>query len=161
LQSGYNPQTSDPPFLLELAHYEWVDVALKTSDVQIPWEQIDSRGDLLKGAPVVSPLAWSLAYHFPVHKISSEFQPDKPDDEPTRILVYRSLADVVGFIEMNVVTARLLELADDNPENKSGRELLLQIAVELGHPDAEAVVSGGEEILSRLRRKDVLLGTRR
>ena len=161
LQSGYDMTPDDPPFLLELAHYEWADVALKTRDITIAWDTIDPAGDLLAGAPVVSPMAWSLTYRFPVHLISTDFQPDAPDGEPTRLLVYRSLRDVVGFIEINAVTARLIELADDNPQAWSGREILMQIAAELDHPDAETVVTGGAEILSRMRGKDVFLGTRR
>jgi hypothetical protein len=161
LQARQGHAPDDPPFLLELAHYEWADVALKTRDFPIDWETIDPAGDLLTGIPVVSPMAWPLAYQFPVHRITADFQPNAPDAQPTRLLVYRSLNDVVGFIEMNAVTARLIELADDNPQHRSGRQLLLHIAAELGHPDVETVIAGGLQILTRMREKDVFLGTRR
>ena len=159
LQDDYSPQDSDPPFLIELAHYEWAELALATLDTTIPWDTIDRHGDLLAGAPVVSPLAWSLAYDFPVHRIAVDFQPSAPGAEPTRLLIYRDRNDAVGFIEINVVTARLMELAAENPGHRTGRDLMLQIATELSHPNPETVVQGGQDILERLRRKDVVLGT--
>ena len=159
LESEYQPSADDPPFLLELAHYEWAELALATLDTPIPWEQIDRHGNLLDAAPAVSPLAWPLAYQFPVHRISADFQPDTPGTEPTRLVVYRDQRDAVGFIEINVVTARLLELAQDNQQRRSGRELLQTIAAELDHPNPDTVIAGGREILERLKTKDVLLGT--
>ncbi len=159
LKTGLTPGKSDPPFLLELAHYEWAELALSTRDAAISWESIDRNGDLLAGPPVVSPLAWSLAYQFPVHRISADYRPAAPGAEPTRLLIYRDLSDAVGFIEINVVTARLLELAKDNPRSVSGRELLLKVAGELQHPKPQTVVSAGTDMLQTLHRKDVILGT--
>ncbi len=37
--------------------------------------------------------------------------------------------------------------------------MMLQIAAELSHPNPETVVEGGQDILERLWRKDVVLGT--
>ena len=159
VESEYQPGAGDPPFLLELAHYEWAELALATLDTPIPWEHIDRHGDLLDGAPAVSPLAWSLAYQFPVHRISADYRPDAPGAEPTRLVIYRDQQDSVGFIEINIVTARLLELAQDNPQRRSGRELLQAIAAELNHPNPNTVIAGGRDILDRLKAKDVLLGT--
>jgi uncharacterized protein len=49
-------------------------------------------------------------------------------------------------------------IAEDH--GHTGRTLLERIALELGHSDPDAVVAGGLEILTRLRVRDVLLGTR-
>ena len=160
LTADYQPADSDFPFLIELAHYEWAELALSTSDQAIPWDSIDRRADLLTGPPVVSPLAWSLTYQYPVHRISPDFIPETPGSEPTRLLVYRDLADKVGFIQINLVTARLLELAENNPRRKTGEQLLGQIAIELAHPNPDTVRAGGQEILERLHRRDAILGTR-
>ena len=45
----------DPPFVLELAHYEWVETALTFSDAKAGPALADPNGDLLDGVPVVSP----------------------------------------------------------------------------------------------------------
>jgi hypothetical protein len=154
------PTEDDPPFLLELAHYEWVELALSIDERELETSGVDPDGDLLAAYPVLSPLAWPLAYAWPVHRLSPDFQPAKPPAETTRLVVYRNRNDQIGFLEINLVTARLLELLSAAGEAPlSGRECLLRIATELSHPDPDAVVAGGAEILAALRTRDVLLGT--
>ena len=67
LQNEREPQADDPAGLIELAHYEWVELALHISDETICMDQVDANGDLLNQCPVFSPVAWPLAYQFPVH----------------------------------------------------------------------------------------------
>jgi len=158
LEHERGAQDRDPPFLLELAHYEWVELALSVSDIEWP-APVEPDGDLLDTIPVLSPLAWPLSYHFPVHRISKDFQPDAPDAEPTYLLVYRNRDDEVGFAELNPVSARLFSLAQDNRQ-LNGRELLLQIAGELQHPAPDTVVDGGKQILEDWRTLGVVCDTR-
>lgn len=149
----------DPPFMLELAHYEWAELAVAILDEQPDFNAIDRMGDLLEGRPALSPLAWPLAYSYPVHRISPDHQPEKPGEQPTFLVVYRDRRDEVGFLEINAVTARLLELLGDEADGASGRELLTRIAEEIRHPKPETVIAGGREILEDLRRRDIVLGT--
>jgi hypothetical protein len=147
----------DPPFMLELAHYEWVELALSIDERDPDLSAVDPDGDLIEGRPVLTPLYWSLVYAFPVHRISPRFTPGEPGEQPTRLLVYRDLDDEVGFIEINAVTARLLELLADD-DTASGRAALEAIAAELDHPRPETVISGGRQILEDLRDRQVILG---
>lgn len=149
----------DPPFLRELAHYEWAELALSVADERLTPERADPNGDLLAGVPVLSPLAWSLAYDFPVHRIGPDFQPKKPPPHPTYLIVWRNRQDDVKFMEANAVTARLLQLVQKG--RAPGRRLLERIARELKHPDPAAVVAEGAKILQGLRERDIVLGTRR
>ena len=148
-----------PAFMAELAHYEWVELALMTDTSDINAVDVDPDGNLLEGVPVVSPLAWPLAYGFPVHRISRDFQPEEPGEQPTFIVVYRKRNDEVGFTEINAVTARLLELMQEN-ESKSTRELLEQVAGEMGHENPEAVIRGGMDIIAGLQQQDIVLGVK-
>lgn len=150
------PQATDPIFMLELAHYEWVELALSILDEEIDWSTLDAEADLLQSIPKISPLAWSLSYHFPVHKISPSLQPEAADENLTHLVVYRDRHHEVNFIEANPVTARLIQLIADE-DNKTGQALLEQIATELNHPQPEIVVKGGLEILTDLRKRDVVL----
>jgi uncharacterized protein len=164
------PRPEDPPFLLELAHYEWVELALliapnDPSDPDAPVFEFDQTGidpdaDPLDGAPAVSPLVWSLTYRFPVHRIGPGREPREPPAEPTRLLVYRDRSDRVQFMEINAAAQRLIELLREDP-SRSGRWALERIAAELAHPDPAQVVSFGAELLADLRARGVLLGTRR
>ena len=158
LEHEREPQPDDPPFLLELAHYEWVELALSLLDEKIDATEIDAQGDLLDGIPVISPLAWVLSYRFPVHKIGPDFQPSEAGGMQTHLIVYRDADFDVRFIEINPVTARLLQLFSGE-DAVSGRAALQQVAAELNHPQPGIVIQGGMEILNDLRRRQVILGT--
>ncbi|KPK56413.1 MAG: hypothetical protein AMS22_01100 [Thiotrichales bacterium SG8_50] len=160
LESERKPDPNDPPFLSELAHYEWVELALSLADEELPDTSEYAEGDLLDGIPVLSPLAWLLSYEFPVHRIGPDFQPETPEAQPTYLVVYRDRKDEIGFIELNPVTARLLQLISEN-EDKTGRELMEMIAAELRHPNPATVVQGGQSILRDLVERTVLLGARK
>lgn len=152
-------EPDDPPFLVELAHYEWVEAALLFSQEEAGPELADPNGDLLTGVPVISPLAWPLSYRFPVHRITADFQPRAPDGEPTHLVVYRNRQDEVEFLKINAVTQRLLQLCQ-REDGLSGRDALQQIAAELQHPRPEQVIAFGRELLAELRQRHILLGTR-
>lgn len=149
----------DPPFMVELAHYEWLELGMSIDTREIDASCIDSEGDLLAGVPVANPLVRPVAYEFPVHRIGPNYQPQEPADQPTYLVVYRDRNDKVGFMELNPVSARLLDLIV-NDNDTSGESLLRQIAAELNHSDPDLVVRGGTEVLQQLRNCDVLLGTR-
>lgn len=150
----------DPPFLRELAHYEWMEMAAAFDPREIDWRGVDLSRDLLAGVPVLSPLAFPLCYRYPVHTIGPANQPASPPDQPTYLVIYRDRHYRVGFLELNPVAARLVELIR-NETGSSGRELLAQIAVELKHPDPGTVTSAGLDIMQGLQGKDILLGVRR
>lgn len=158
LRDERGQRSDDPAFLAELAHYEWIELAL-TIDVREPGElAVDRDGDLLEGRPVLSPLACPLVYRFPVHRLSPEYQPTVAPEQPSFYVVYRDLTDAVGFLEVNAVTMRLLERLEQSPQ-LTGRQQLEALAQELGHEAPEVVVAGGRETLADLRRRDVILGT--
>ena len=158
LQNVRKPQPDDPVFMQELAHYEWVELALDVADEDLALIDVNADGDLLSCHPLVSPLAWSLAYQFPVHKIGVDFQPGEPPEQPTFLVVYRNREDHVGFMEANSVTARLLEILPQQ-DHCSGQQLLEQIAEEMQHPNPQQVIEGGLAILQQLRHLDIILGT--
>jgi hypothetical protein len=106
-------QRDDPPFLLELAHYEWVELALSVSDDDPDPSLADPNGDLQSGCPVISPLVRNLAYRFPVHRIGPDFQPREPDPKPTRLLVYRTRQDQIEFMEIKHLAAVVVRLRGD------------------------------------------------
>jgi len=159
LSQGRAARPEDPPFLLELAHYEWVETALNFSDAEAGPALADPNGDLLEGVPVVSPLAWSLSYRFAVHRIGPAFQPQVPEGEPTQLVVYRNREERVEFLKVNAVTQRLLELLRDG--GRTGREALETIAAELRHPRPDQLIAAGRSLLADLHTRAILLGTAR
>jgi hypothetical protein len=67
--------------------------------------------------------------------------------------------DELGFMELNPVSARLLELIADNAEGCSGRDLILGLAREIGYANQNALVEHGASALRDMREAGILLGT--
>ncbi len=159
LEHEHTTDTDDFPFLLELAHYEWVELALSISTDSNDLTAVDPDGDLLEGVPVMSVLAWPLAYRYPVHRISQSYQPTEPGEQPTYLAIYRSVDNEISFMELNAVTAGLLDKISNNTGQKPGRELLIELSKEIDF-DPDGLVEHGATALAELRAADILLGTR-
>jgi hypothetical protein len=158
LQSEHTMRECDPPFLSELAHYEWIELALSISQESPDLKHIDAESSLLNGHPVMSPLAWLMTYSWPVHQISPNFRPEQPAEQTVCIIVYRDADDEVQFTEINQVTAKLLQQLEHN-NAATGAEVLNGIAKELGAADADPILQSGLEILEDLKQKGIILGT--
>lgn len=158
VQDEYQPGRYDPPFLAQLAHYEWIELALMVSDLEIDENFVSRNGDLLAEIPVISPLASLQSYDWPVHHISQTLVPETPAETPVYLIVYRDRRDKVGFIEANPVTARLFLLAQENT-HQTGLDLINLIVEELQHPNPELVRDGGYQTLLRLHHLDIIAGT--
>ena len=158
LQNEYELQDDDLPFIVELAHYEWVELALSISQEEND-EKADPNGDLLEGIPVKSRLAWSYAYQYPVHRISESYLPQEPGEQPTFLAVCRRSNDDVEFMELNPVTARLLDMIAGN-EDASGRELLEALAREVAYPDVEAFIRHGKSAMEQMRDAEIIIGVK-
>ena len=106
LQDEWQRPDDYPEFLAELAHYEWVELELDTSnaDAQLPPHVAD--GDLLAGRPLLNPVMRVLAYSWPVHRLSPRYQPDDPGAAPTFILAFRDAA--LNVRKMRITSGSLM-----------------------------------------------------
>ena len=148
-----------PLFMLELAHYEWVELALDVSQQDIP-SHPSHEAHILNDVALISPLAWRLSYRYPVHKMYPGYvaQERKDTDRTTFLIVYRNRDLKVGFIESNAVTFRLLDIIETDV--LSGRAAILKLAKEIQHTDLESLLAFGAEVLCSLANKDVIYGFR-
>ena len=140
LQNEFEPSEQDFPFLVELAHYEYAELALSVSDDETDMKDVDPDGDLMQGVPVKSALAWAFAYQYPVHRISPDFLPGDDEAEPVYLALYRDI--------------------DNNPQQLSGEALLRKLAAKINYPDADALVEHGAAALREMRELEILLGAR-
>ncbi|MCF7969568.1 MAG: putative DNA-binding domain-containing protein [Methylococcaceae bacterium] len=140
LQNERLPHTDDYPFMLELAHYEWVEMALSIAQDTLP-EKSDIQTLSQTQKISLSPLTWLLAYQYPVHKISPEYLPTETPEQATYLAVYRDKLDEVKFIELAPMIFHLLQTLQEQqtklisdclkevlPENSS--EMLQNAAIE-------------------------------
>ncbi len=157
LASGQGAEEGDPPFMLELAHYEWMELVLDASTETLPEIGFHPEGDLLRAIPELSPLHAVLAYHFPVHLICQEYQPEEALPAPVWLLVYRNREDKVRFMEINAPTARLLALIEEHPA-LTGREVVSLLAREMQFDEVQ-LSEFSRGILQQMRERDILIGT--
>ena len=160
LKNEYEARDDDYPFLTELAHYEYIELALSVSTNENDMTGVDADGDLLAGVPVKSDLAWVYAYNFPVHRISRDFRPTEPEPQPVYLAVYRRSDDQVGFLKLNPVTAALLNAIEENRDGKSGEQLLREIAVAINYGDVDAFIAHGKAALEDMHKREIVIGTR-
>ncbi|WP_017218004.1 HvfC family RiPP maturation protein [Pseudoalteromonas sp. NJ631] len=113
LQTEYEPTEVDPEFLLELAHYEWLELDVATTveaehelsiEVQAP---ADAEISLASTARVAH-------YQYPVHQISETFRPTKTVGQTFSFALYRDEEDDVQFVALNPMTALMLSVIEAN-----------------------------------------------
>lgn len=142
-----------PPFMVELAHYEWVEMALQQSDAE-PLASSDAA--LILERPLqVSPLAWPLAYGWPVQLVGPDFQPEAVPAQPTLLLVRRAGDWSVKFSELSPLAWRLLQRIEAFPE-LDGRAQLEGLAVEAGASGSPEFMESGAALLRQMHGEGVV-----
>ncbi|MAT49600.1 MAG: DUF2063 domain-containing protein [Porticoccaceae bacterium] len=141
-----------PEFVPELAHYEWVELALDTAGQSIPDNHHDEVTE--QSFCQLSPLAWLLRYQYPVHRIRPDFQPTEPPAEPTLLAVYRDRTDRVRFLEINAVTARLIALFDGQGMVVS--DAMVSLSMALPDWDRDRLMAFGLPLVCDLVARDIL-----
>lgn len=128
------------PFIRELVHYEWVELTVSLS--QLPSEPgLLSEVELTAARLLVNPSAQVLRYQFPVHQVSVEHQPQQPLSEALLLVVFKNTAGLVKFIQLNPLTALLLQHLQQHPQLTLAQ---LQAAMEEALPQlAPATLAAG------------------
>ncbi len=152
-----SPAYDLPIYLGQLAHYEWVELAVGTLETAQQTETIklSQKTDLLHEKPVLTPAHMLLEYGFPVHRISASFKPKMA--EKTYLLVFRNAEFEVKFIELNSITFQLLNLIKEN--KMTGKQALKKLAEEITHPEVDTVIQFGAQILTDLARQQAIIGS--
>jgi len=146
----------DYPFLLELAHYEWVEMALSIAKEAPALGDGDFLENLLRQRIALSPLAWPLLYRYPVQAIGPGFLPLEAPEQPTCLIVYRDELDQVHFLKTTGLTIRLLQILQDQGA-MSGEACLQAVAAEFPQIDLQALMTNGFTILRELAEKGILI----
>lgn len=130
LQTQYSPQPDDPDYLLELAHYEWASGTVSIEEQEGPLNHEDALLDW-QAVYQLSPVAWPVAYEWPVQEIKAVGEVVKPG-WPTFIVLFRDDEDVV---QQGVLTPILYELLLRFMDNtQSTQAVLTDLAHEIQQP---------------------------
>ena len=142
-----------PAYFQQLAHYEWVELAINTQQTEAA--KLSKKMNLLVEKPILAPAHMLLKYDYAVHKISKRNVPKTT--ESTHLFVFRNSEFKVKFIELNPITYQLLRLIQEN--NMTGKQALVRLAEHIKHPDTDAVIQFGAEILSDLANQQAIIGS--
>ncbi len=133
-----------PPWLAELAGYEWAELAVETHAA--PLATRTPPCDVLESRLGLDPTMRRLACAWPVHRIGPDWRPRKP--QATGLLVYRGIAGRAAFAEAGPATFALLDLLDT--ASQTGRSALQHLAERLGRPADPALLASGADTLRAL-----------
>ena len=148
--------SADYPFLLELAHYEWVEMALSISTEHASPADAEFVAELPRRRITLSPLAWPLAYQYPVDRISPAFLPLAPPEHATYLLVYRDREDKVHFLQATAFTFRLLQILEQHPAI-SAAACLQALAAEAPDYDSGILIEEGLKTLREMAAKGIII----
>lgn len=141
-----------PDYIKQLAHYEWVELAVGALQAETP--SLSKTTDLLNEAPVLAPAHMLLQYDYPVQTISAQFKPNQAQE--THLLVYRNDAFEVNFVALNPMTYVLLQMSK---EGITGIQALTSLAEQIQHPDPNVIIEFGHGVLQDLMQQQAILGS--
>lgn len=153
LQSERPPNADDYPFMLELAHYEWVEMALSISQETQPQTPPVSPLQLTQKISL-SPLTWLLAYQYPVHRISPDYLPSEAPEQPSYLAVYRNAEDNVKFIELAPMSFHLLQTLQNQQHAISIKQFLSEV---LPENTDESLKNAAIEALQHFMEKNIIV----
>jgi hypothetical protein len=154
LQQERGEHADDPPYLAELAHYEWVELALMLSQADSLPVVPPPAGKLLECPVRLSSLAWPLSYRFPVHRIGGDNEANSAAG-PVYLLVYRNREECVVFLEIDALTHALLSHLQSEGAVVVG-ELLEMVAEIAGSPSNAELIKRGRALFESLIERGVI-----
>ena len=159
LEQEHTARACDPPYLYELAHYERVELVVSIAEDNSDPSLINSKGDLMEGQPVLSPLAQWHGYRWPVHRISRDYRPVENNSEIYWVAICRDAEYRVRYMLLSAATVLLLDYLSEHP-NSSGRDAITAIAEKHYPNNIEAALANAPQLFKDLCQKGILLGVR-
>jgi hypothetical protein len=152
LSSEYALTESDPVFMGELAHYEWLelDVSVRqSSQIAKAWDGYSQITQVQ-----MSDLASLVSYQYPVHQIRADFQPTQAS-EVVYLVIYRDATDEVNFTLVNAVSAHLLNIITQ--QGVATTDSLTKIMIEaMPQLEVQQITESLQQVLQLLLQKQIL-----
>lgn len=140
-------ELSVPAYLPDLLHYEWLELEVETA--------VEIRNNALPSKRIsLNPSVRYARYCWPVHQIRKSYKPRK--QLPTVLLVHRDSQDKVKFLEINEITAQLLDILAAGA--KTGNEAIKHLSKRLGYASPEPLLIHGHTLLADLLKQEILQG---
>jgi len=152
LSSEYALTDSDPAFMLELAHYEWLELDIsvrQSSQINKVW---DGHSQITQVQ--MSDLASLVSYRYPVHQVRSDFQPTQAIDV-VYLVIYRDTTDDVNFTLVNAVSAHLLNIITQQGMASIDSLGKTMIAA-MPQLDVQQITESLQQVIKQLLKQEIL-----
>ncbi len=155
LQSEYESKEYDPIFMLELAHYEWLELVVSVAKSQRDLKTLNT-GDIESSTLCLSESAKVAQYSFDVQHISVDYQPIEPLESPKFYCVYRDSEEEVSFLQLTPLSAQVLSFIDHEVETsfEAITSWLHQMYPQMELADIE---QGCLQLLQQMTEKQIVL----
>lgn len=151
-----------PPFTLELAHYEWLELELfrreteqQSNGQSLIWSADFVLSDHEHRAIAVTSLLEVAAYQFPVHQLSEQYQPASPLEQSTFLAVYRGADDQVHFMQLDALSAATIQLLQSSA--MTFHQLIAAITQLVPGLDKETINAGVIDLIEKLNSHGLVL----
>ncbi|MGS0690372.1 HvfC family RiPP maturation protein [Shewanella sp. 30m-9] len=156
LQTEYKTTKIDPPFMLELAHYEWLELVVAVAQDNHEHKLINLTKQNLEAINLsVSSTAKIAQYAYDVQHISPDYRPKSPSKAPQFFCIYRDLDEEVCFLQLNPLTAQVLAYMSQHT-NLGYTELVDWLVQTFTHIYADALKVGCLQLLTDLSQKGII-----
>lgn len=147
-------QSTDHPFIVELMHFEWIQLAIDIADIHFPetaYNATPTESSFWKASPLVV----GLTYSYPVHLIDEDYLPEKPPSQPTYLLIYRSRNDQLEILETDSLSLRIIQLLQAH-ENINYSQIFQLLSEELDSHNKEMPLPKVLSILNTLAKNELI-----
>ena len=158
LQDEYQATEADNSFMLELAHYEWLELLVATERDNPLHHSIDAS-DIESVKLCVSASAKVAQYRFDVQRISPDYRPSVASEQPNFFCIYRDKQDEVCFLQLNPLAAQVLAYLAQN-EAATFDELTQWLVSSFTHIESDVLIKGSHQLLLDMVSKGIILGYR-
>ena len=153
LANSYEMQVHDPVYMLELAHYEWVELAISIADNNPNEKPVN---DVIAEPLYFSSTAWRLSYQYPVQFASVENPTLNPSEAGNHLIIYKDDDHDIQFVSINLITAQLLQHIEQSG-GVTFESLLALMAEAMPEVDASTLKQGLMSTLQDLADKSVIV----
>ncbi|MDI9348037.1 MAG: putative DNA-binding domain-containing protein [Methylacidiphilales bacterium] len=156
-----------PPYLLELAHYEWVELAILTSK-NTPLPAFKKKIKLDKPVVLV-PISQIYLYRFPVHTFTTKMyksavikrQTKSARTTPIHLVMFRKIDYTLGVREVTAAMALLINACIQTPKKILHRHILtIAKTMNIQQDQCKQFENQAMQNLLTLQREGLILGSK-
>ncbi|MGL6124241.1 MAG: HvfC family RiPP maturation protein, partial [Shewanella sp.] len=156
LQQQYQPTANDPIFMLELAHYEWLELVVAVAQASEDEAQL-SPAQITTQALCLSQTARVAQYHFEVQYIRQDYRPQEQLDTPVFFCLYQDVDGEVRFLQLPPLSAQVLAFLQAQVQ-ADFKALVDWLTITYPGMECKVIEQGCLRLLEQLAAKGIVRG---